>query len=134
MRRNMSKGSKHLRKIIEVQKINESMYQLIVNENELNDQIQGAGQVIADSDDFAFIYLLDAGDVYSHLRVAATHWSTLAKMLQAPEIVVTDGTTTLPLPNFKEELTALLFNIEGNDNYGTAFVEQVEAVFKDILQ
>ena len=55
-------------------------------------------------------------------------------MSQAAETLVTDGTTTLPLPNFKEELTALLFNIEGNDNYGTAFVEQVEAVFKDILQ
>lgn len=134
MRRNMSKGSRQLRKIIEVQKINEQTFQFIVNENELNDQIQGAGQVIADSDNFAFIYLLDAGEAYVHLRIEAEHWATLVTMLQAPELFVTDGTVTLPLPNFKEELTALLFNIEGNDNYGTAFVAQVEATFEQVLQ
>ncbi len=133
MRRNMSKGSRQLRKTITVQQINEQTYQFIVNENELNDQMRGAEQVLADSDNFAFIYLVDVGDAYVYLRIEKQHWPQLAKVMEQ-QLTVTDGQTTLTLPGFTEQFIALLYNIEGNDNYGEAFVTEVEATFADVLQ
>ena len=35
--------------------------------------------------------------------------------------------------DFYEELEALIYNIEGNDNYGESFVSAVETAFQTIL-
>ena len=40
----------------------------------------------------------------------------------------------ISLPGFKDELTMLIYNIEGNDNYGEAFSSAVEQAFSTILQ
>ena len=39
----------------------------------------------------------------------------------------------LTLTGFKDELNMLIFNIEGNDNYGEAFSTAVEQAFVEIL-
>ncbi|MFJ7950869.1 hypothetical protein ACIQZG_04985 [Lysinibacillus sp. NPDC096418] len=105
-----------------------------LNDNELNLQLKPAAQLIADSDDFAFIYLLDAGDDYHYLRFQPTIWTELVNILQTkrnPMLQV--GTEVLELTNFYEELEMLVYNIEGNYNYGAEFVQAVEAHFKAIL-
>lgn len=44
---------------------------------------------------------------------------------------VEDG--LLPLQQFADELQGLLYNIEGNSNYGDQFVENIEKVFAEFL-
>lgn len=112
---------------------NEQLY-FSVNDNELNIQFKPAGQMIADSDDFAFIYLLDTGDEYHDLRFPPPMWTELKHILQTkqnPKLQV--GTEVLELANFYEELEMLVYNIEANYNYGSEFVQAVEAHFKTIL-
>lgn len=105
-----------------------------LNDNESNLQLKPASQVIADSDDFAFIYLLDAGEDYHYLRFPPTMWTELKHILQTkqnPKLQV--GTEVIELTNFYEELEMLVYNIEGNYNYGSEFVQAVEDHFKAIL-
>ncbi|WP_229704182.1 UPF0738 family protein [Lysinibacillus alkalisoli] len=129
------KGSKPLRKQLNVQAIELQPYTFILNENELNEQVTASKQVIVDSDDFAFIYLLDSGEGYYYLRIQPELWGMLAQgIIQQKDPVAISGENTLTLTQFNEELEALLFNIEGNGNYGEAFVEEVERVFAAILQ
>lgn len=112
---------------------NQQLY-FSLNDNESNLQFKPAGQVIADSDDFAFIYLLDAGEEYHYLRFPPTMWTELEHILQTkqnPKLQV--GTKELELINFYEELEMLVYNIEGNYNYGSEFVQAVEDHFKTIL-
>ncbi|UZN00166.1 hypothetical protein OL548_10220 [Lysinibacillus sp. MHQ-1] len=56
-----------------------------LNDNEVNLQLKPAGQLIADSDDFAFIYLLDAGEDYHYLRFPPSSWENLVHILQKKE-------------------------------------------------
>ena len=54
------------------------------------------------------------------------------KMDKDPVLSWNDG--DINLTGFKEELTMLIFNIEGNDNYGEEFSSAVELAFSTILQ
>ena len=105
-----------------------------LNDNELNLQLKPAAQLIADSDDFAFIYLLDAGDDYHYLRFQPTIWPELVYLLQTKQDPILQvGTEILELTNFYEELEMLVYNIEGNYNYGAEFVQAVETHFRAVL-
>jgi hypothetical protein len=48
--------------------------------------------------------------------------------------VVTFDENTVSLNGFIEELTMLIYNIEGNNNYGEAFSSAVESAFEEILK
>ncbi|WP_332650370.1 hypothetical protein [Lysinibacillus sp. 54212] len=97
-------------------------------------QIQPAGRVIADSDNTAFIYIVEEAGTYSYLSFSESLWPALVKMLKNEEDpFLTIGETTIELSNFYEELHALIFNIEGNGNYGDIFVAAVEEAFKEVL-
>lgn len=80
-----------------------------------------SNRMIVDSDNFSFIYLLDDGDVFSRLHFVKETWSMLRDN-QGKDIIVND---TLTLTSFWTELSDLLENIEGNNNYGQAFEEAV---------
>ena len=76
------------------------------------DSIEGleeVGQMLVDSDNYGFAYILDDGQSYSYL------------------IIVNDE---LELKHFQEELDYILDNIEGNNNYGKEFVSAVEKTFE----
>lgn len=112
---------------------NEQLY-FSLNDNELNIQFKPAAQIIADTDDFAFIYLLDAGDEYHDLRFPLPMWTELKHILQTKQNPMLQvGTEVLELTNFYEELEMLVYNIEANYNYGSEFVQVVEDHFKTIL-
>ncbi|MFJ7735910.1 hypothetical protein ACIQ2D_06150 [Lysinibacillus sp. NPDC097287] len=105
-----------------------------LNDNELNLQLKPAAQLIADSDDFAFIYLLDAGEDYHYLRFQPTIWRELVYIIQTKQNPMLQvGTEVLELTNFYEELEMLVYNIEGNYNYGSEFVQAVETHFRAVL-
>lgn len=95
---------------------------------------RAAGQVITDSDAMAFIYLMDAGEDYHYIKFPQTIWPLLVKTLQSDfEPLLTWGDKQTELINFQDELNALIFNIEGNHNYGADFSTAVEEAFAEIL-
>lgn len=106
-----------------------------LNENENRIQIQPAGQLLADSDNLAFVYLLEEGEGYSYLYLPQQLWPQLVELLKLnrnPYLLINNN--PVELTNFTDELQMLVFNIEGNDNYGTDFVEAVEKAFTEILR
>ena len=108
---------------------------LSLNEKLDTIQIQPAGQVLTDSDHLAFIYLVEEAGEYSYLYLPDDLWPALVRVLktqQNPYLMLNEQ--KIELVNFTEELEMLLFNIEGNENYGKAFVEAVETAFAEILK
>ena len=106
----------------------------ILNEKKQLSQLQPVGQVIVDSDNEAFLYIIEENDAYSYIGFPQTVWSQLVQMLksgQKPYLKVEDG--LMPLGQFADELKGLLYNIVGNSNYGDRFVEAVEKEFADFL-
>ena len=77
---------------------------------------------------------MDVADGYTYVQFPKTVWPLLAASLESDkEPVLTWGQTEIPLDNFREELSMLIFNIEGNHNYGEEFSNAVEESFKDQL-
>lgn len=106
----------------------------IVNETSKQLQIQPTGQVIVDSDDAAFLYLVEENNTYSHLRFPKAVWPQLVRVVQQGEDpYLHNGNDQYLLHNFADELQGLLFNIEGNSNYGEQFVAAVEEIFAEIF-
>ncbi|MEK3978317.1 hypothetical protein MKY37_04400 [Psychrobacillus sp. FSL K6-2836] len=100
-----------------------------------NHHIKPAGQMITDSDSIAFIYLLEDETGYHYLKFGQEVWPLLVNTLKAVEDPLLQiGEKELTLHGFKEELDMLIFNIEGNDNYGADFSKAVEEAFREILQ
>ncbi|WP_399628465.1 hypothetical protein [Sporosarcina sp. SG10008] len=101
------------------------------------EQPQGipAGKMITDSDNLSFVYLLEVEAGYEHLHLTQAVWPLMVDVLTTNlDPVLSWKDEIIPLPGFKDELTMLIFNIEGNDNYGEAFSSAVEQAFSSILQ
>lgn len=106
----------------------------ILNEKKQLSQLQSTGQVIVDSDNEAFLYIIEENEAYSYLSFGKNVWSRLLQMLLAEQkayLKVEDG--LLPLQQFADELQGLLYNIEGNSNYGDQFVENIEKAFAEFF-
>ncbi|WP_342566908.1 hypothetical protein MKY09_13915 [Psychrobacillus sp. FSL K6-4046] len=96
--------------------------------------IKAGGQMITDSDSLAFVYLLEGDSEYHYLKFGQDVWPLLVNTLKATEDPTLQiGDQRIVLVKFKEELEMLIFNIEGNDNYGVEFAQAVENAFKEIL-
>lgn len=92
--------------------------------------IQAAGQMIVDSDEMAFVYLLEDKDEFIYLYIHDSVWKDLGKaMKEEARLFAAGEDTTLELTSWQEELTYLISNIEGNSNYGEEMVGKVESVF-----
>ena len=107
---------------------------LSLNENQSRIQIKPVGQILADPDQLAFIYVVEEKIGYSYLKIPQNLWAHLVPLLRTgrnPLLLIND--LEIELINFTEELLMLLFNIEGNDNYGTEFVKAVEEVFAEFF-
>lgn len=97
--------------------------------------IKAGGQMITDSDSLSFVYLLEDETGYHYVKFGQDVWPLLVNALKATDDPTLQfGEVELTLHNFKEELEMLIFNIEGNDNYGAQFSEAVEKAFDDILK
>nr|WP_232337135.1 hypothetical protein [Lysinibacillus timonensis] len=126
-----------LRNIYHVEKFeyvhNELHFSLYENEFEI--QFKPARQVIADSDHMAFVYLIEEGDNYSYIRFTQEFWPQLVEsVLGEYNPFLKIGNESRELEGFRDELLTLVYNIEGNDNYGEEFVKAVEESFEQILQ
>lgn len=88
-------------------------------------ELTATGQMITDSDHFQFVYQLDDGERYQHLRFVEETWEMMNQYKDKDWYLY--GTTELV--RFTEEFELLLDNIKDNHNYGKAFTEKVEEVF-----
>lgn len=94
-----------------------------------------AKKMITDSEEHAFVYLMEEEEGYTYIHFPKEVWPFMALALKAdtaPSLLWNDE--KIPLPGFIEELTMLVYNIEGNDNYGEAFTTAVEQEFEAFLQ
>jgi hypothetical protein len=106
-----------------------------LEEKSVLENIAAGGQMITDSDSFAFIYLLEDETGYHYLKFGQDVWPMLVSTFKGTdEPTLQIGDAELTLNRFREELEMLIFNIEGNDNYGAEFSQAVEDAFEEILK
>lgn len=94
--------------------------------DQLTEGLEPAEHMIVDSDNHAFVYMLDSGEQYHYLLFVEETWSMIHEHFDK-EVIVNDH---LVLTSFKEEMEFLLDNIADNHNYGKAFVASVEEAFE----
>lgn len=105
-----------------------------VNEKVQDIQILPVGKVIVDSDQYAFIYIVEEDKEFSYLHFGESTWPALLEMLlRGEDPLLSLGEQFIELQQFHEELEALIYNIEGNSNYGEEFVARVETAFQAFL-
>jgi hypothetical protein len=125
---------KSMRKIVQFKHTtyeNGTLY-LHTDQAELLQGTTAAGQIIADSDRYAFVYLAENEEEYVYLYLEESMWDELKKALQEKSAVIAKSHDySLELDQFTEELDYLVSNIEGNGNYGDEMVKKVESVFLD---
>lgn len=125
-----------MRKFVEAKKdsITEEKIQFKIEAVEPAESLEAAGQMITDTDNRTFIYLLDTGTEFIYVQFAEETWSFLAEALQRKDVpLLFWGKQIMPLDSFHEELWMLIDNIEGNDNYGETFYLAVEKAFHEAL-
>jgi Family of unknown function (UPF0738) len=125
---------KSMRKIVQFKHTtyeNGTLY-LHTDQAELLQGTTAAGQIIADSDRYAFVYLAENEEEYVYLYLEESIWDELKIALQEKSAVIAKSHEySLELDQFTEELDYLVSNIEGNGNYGDEMVKKVESVFLD---
>lgn len=120
-------------KVISIE-VNEEVSNIHLNV-ELNEQqafeLQAGERMLVDSDQFAFLYIVEDQDGFHSLRFEKECWSDLKAGYQKRTAfyAVLNEHTRLSLSNLNEELDFLLENIQGNGNYGEAFEEAVNSIF-----
>jgi hypothetical protein len=87
-------------------------------------------QMLVDSENFAFIYILEMNQEYTYLVLNEGIWPTIKKGVQdSLPVFLINRSETLLLPMFNEELNYLIDNIKDNSNYGEEMVKKVESTF-----
>jgi hypothetical protein len=94
------------------------------------DTLKAAERVLVDSEQLAFVYILELSDEYVYLSISHTFWPDLKKVLtkSAPVKLVIEE-NVIELRSLESEVSELIKNIEGNSNYGDEMVKQVESIF-----
>ncbi|MEH7416358.1 hypothetical protein V7266_13815 [Neobacillus drentensis] len=117
--------------IIETAKLTADKLILETNES-INGLIPGE-QILVDSDNSAFVYLMEDQDDYTYIVLSEFLWSDLktANEQKLP-VVVKSNQEQVELINFYDELDYILSNIRGNSNYGDELVTKVERLFINV--
>ncbi|MFE8696388.1 hypothetical protein ACFYKT_08465 [Cytobacillus sp. FJAT-53684] len=87
-------------------------------------------QMLVDSDNLSFIYIVDDHDDYTYIAIPDSQWPEVKEGHEknAP-VYLSNQTERLLLQGFYEELSYLIENIKGNSNYGDEMVNKVESTF-----
>jgi hypothetical protein len=87
-------------------------------------------QMLVDSDQLAFVYIVEVENEYTYLVLQEELWGTLKEALEKNlTVFLTNREEKQFLPMFMEELHYLIDNITGNSNYGEEMVRKVENTF-----
>lgn len=94
--------------------------------------IEPMKQMLVDSDNVSFVYIVDYREAYTYISIPESIWSLLKTALdENAKVFLKTGEGCIHLPNFLEELHELIENIKGNSNYGERMVGKVEGVFSN---
>ncbi|MGG0740827.1 hypothetical protein [Niallia taxi] len=103
---------------------------LKVDESYPVSQLTPKGQILVDSDSFAFIYIAEKEDEYVYIVLHKDSWQSMKEGLAANlKLYISNGQDNLELIDWKEEMEYLIDNIEGNGNYGEEMEQAVTSVF-----
>ena len=111
---------------IYINEIKLKMMAFIASQKNLQRDSEEVGQMLVDSDNYGFAYLLDDGQSYSYLILFRKHGRCCMRIEINESLLI----IILELKHFQEELDYVLNNIEGNNNYGKEFVSAVEKTFE----
>ncbi|ULT58160.1 hypothetical protein L1999_06410 [Neobacillus drentensis] len=105
---------------------------ILETDESINGLIPGE-QILVDSDNSAFIYLMEDQEDYTYIVLSEGLWSYLktANEQKLP-VLVRSNKEQIELINFHEELEYILSNIKGNSNYGDELVTKVERLFLSV--
>jgi hypothetical protein len=93
-------------------------------------EIIPTGQMLADSDNLSFIYVIDTGEESVYVSLPKSVWSFLKKALDEQlDVEAQMNDCFVELKDLHDELAYLIDNIEDNPNYGDDMIEQVELHF-----
>lgn len=98
-----------------------------------NESITGltpAEQILVDSKQFSFVYLMENQEGYTYIDIPEPIWPLLKETLTKHiPVWIHFNEEELELTNFNEEFVELINNIRGNSNYGEEMVTKVEGIF-----
>ena len=86
------------------------------------------GRLLADSDNFALVYIFDSEGAFVQVHIPEEFWSDLNKSYQKRMPIYLD-TSSVAFADIHEELDMFLDIIQGNNNYGPEMVDAVEKHF-----
>ncbi|WP_035179814.1 UPF0738 family protein [Alkalihalobacterium bogoriense] len=89
-------------------------------------------RMLVDSDELAFIYILESEDEYVYISVREPLWRQVKEALEEEKqvFIKINEKEEVEAVAFQDELEYLLSNIEDNSNYGEKMTSAVAAVFQ----
>jgi hypothetical protein len=116
--------------IKQIKQLNDSLILCIDEGENLLENAVAKRHMLVDSDQLAFIYLLEQENDYIYVSLPSMIWPAIKEAMdQEKRIVLMSESHEIELAGMKEELEYLIHNIEGNANYGEEMVTKVEEVF-----
>ena len=92
--------------------------------------LQAKGQMLVDSDQLAFIYILETADEFVYAGLPHTIWTELREAKdKGLKVILKIKEQNLELVDLFDELDYLLENIKGNANYGEEMENKVVQLF-----
>jgi len=105
---------------------------ILETDESINGLIPGE-QILVDSDNSAFIYLMEDQEDYTYIVLSEDLWSYLKTANeQKLSVLIKSNNEQIELINFHDELAYILSNIKGNSNYGDELVKKVESLFLSV--
>ncbi|MFJ5963770.1 MULTISPECIES: hypothetical protein [unclassified Bacillus (in: firmicutes)] len=92
---------------------------LAIQSDEHIQKAKASGQMLVDSDHFAFVYILENEESFTYLILGENIWAPLKEAMNRDmPVYLTAEQKTLELIQLHQELNYLIDNIKDNANYG----------------
>lgn len=119
-----------MKKRITILKASITENRLLLEANEPISSLVPAEQILVDTKQYSFIYLMEDQEDYTYIDLPEQIWPFL-KSAQAQKfpVWISFKEKQLELLNFHEELEYVISNIGGNSNYGNEMVTKVDGIF-----
>lgn len=102
---------------------------LTIQSEEQIQKAKASGQMLVDSDHFAFVYILETEESFSYLILGEHTWAQLKEAIDRDiPVYLASDEHSLELIQLQQELHYLIDNIKDNANYGD-MEEKVKSTF-----
>ena len=123
-----------MNKKITIKNANHSKGKLVLLADESISGLIPYEQILVDSEQFSFVYLMENPEGYTYIIIPEPIWPLLKRTLaeQVP-VCIQFRDDVIELSNFYDELDYVINNIRGNSNYGEEMVAKVPDMKKAIF-